>query len=228
MSTPELPLLQYFEPANIVAGDTASWYLLLGNYPPPTWTLSYALRGALDGKQPVGVPSPIPPKQRIINFSEVSPSPDGQQHLIQILPAVTVLWVPGFYKWQSYVTNNVTTDRVTINWGDIEIRPDLALSDPIDPRSYVRRMRDATAEALKFRMEGGQIEHYSILSRSFSKMPIAQLNMLWREYQGYVQQEEQAEMARKGLGNPRQTRVSFTRTAGVFGSYPYWPGGLNR
>ena len=208
MSTPELPQVQGFEPRTIVAGDTAEWYLLLGNYPPPTWVLSYSLRGAQDGMY--------------INFSEVNPSPNGQQHLIQILPAVTVQWIPGLYKWQSYVTNPTTTDRVTINWGEITIGQNLSADDPADPRSFYRQTRDLIRAALSGRLPQG-MEHYSIAGRAISKIPITQLNMLLREYEGYVQQEEQAELARKGLGNPRQTRAQFTKTAGVYGPFPWGP-----
>jgi len=210
MSTPELPQIQWYEPRTIVAGDTAEWQLLLGNYPPPNWVLSYSLRGANDGMY--------------INFSEVIPSPNGQNHLIQILPAVTVTWIPGLYKWQSYVTNSVTTDRVTINWGAITIAPNLSADDPADPRSYVRQIRDTCQEVLTNRLPQN-IEHYTMMQRSISKMSIMQVQMLWREYQGYVQQEEQAEAARKGLGNARQTRAQFTRPGGLYGPYPFWPGG---
>lgn len=205
MSVPEIPLIQGYEPRNIVAGDTASWYLLLGNYPPPTWTLSYSLRGQGQGMY--------------INFSEVV-SPDGQQHLIQILPAITINWIPGLYKFQSYVTNSITTDRITINWGEINIQPNLSADDPADPRSYVRRTRDILQAAMQGRLPQG-MEHYSIGGRSISKIPLKELNMLWREYQGYVQQEEQAEMARKGLGNPRQTLAQFRTPSGI---YPPFPG----
>lgn len=212
MSTAELPLLQSFEPRTIVAGDTASWYLLLGEYPPETWILSYSLRGASPGMY--------------INFSEINPSPDGQQHLIQQLPAITKLWLPGLYKWQSYVTNASTTDRVTINWGAMTIAPNLSADDPADPRSHVRQVRDIIAAALQGRLPTG-MEHYTIGARSISKIPIKDLNILWREYEGYVQQEEQAEMARKGLGNPRQTRTKFTKPAGIYGGNPFGPFGPN-
>lgn len=193
-----------------MAGDTASWQLLLGNYPPPTWVLSYSLRGANQGMY--------------VNFSEVNPSPDGQQHLIQQLPTATALWIPGLYKWQSYVTNATTTDRVTINWGEITIAANLVSDDPADPRSYARKTRDILQDAMQGRLPQG-MEHYTIGGRSISKIPIKDLNGLWREYQGYVQQEEQTEMARKGLGNPRQTRAQFTKTASVS---PPFPWGLNR
>lgn len=206
MSAPELPAILWHEPRVIVAGDTAEWQLQLGLYPPPNWTLSYSLRGAEDGMY--------------INFSEVNPSPNGQQHLIQVLPAITIGWIPGLYKFQSYVTNSVTTDRITLNWGEITIAPNLSADDPADPRTFNRKMRDLLRKALAERASGG-IEHYSIATRSFSKMTITQLNALLERYEGYVQQEEQAEMARKGLGNPRQTRAIFTKTAGI---YPPFPG----
>lgn len=205
-TTPELPAIQWYEPRNIVAGDTAEWQLLLGLYPPPQWTLSYSLRGQGQGMY--------------INFSEVNPSPNGQQHLIQVLPAVTILWIPGLYKFQSYVTNSVTTDRITLNWGEITIDANLSADDPADPRSFYRQTRDIIRAALSGRLPQG-MEHYSIAGRAISKIPISQLNMLLREYEGYVQQEEQAEAARKGLGNQRQTRALFTKTAGI---YPPFPG----
>jgi hypothetical protein len=208
MSTPEIPAINWYEPRVVVAGDTASWQLLLGNYPPPDWTLSYSLRGSGQGMY--------------INFSEVNPSPNGQQHLIQQLPVATIGWIPGLYKFQSYVTNSVTTDRITIGWGEMTVAPNLSADDPADPRSYVRRTRDILAAAMEGRLPQG-MEHYSIAGRSISKISITQLNALWREYEGYVQDEERAEMIRKGRRDPRLIRGAFTYIGGV---YP--PQGLRR
>lgn len=205
MSEPALPILEWYEPRTVVAGDTAEWQLLLGLYPPPDWILSYSLRGQFEGMY--------------INFDEVNPSPNGQIHFIQVLPAVTLLWIPGLYKFQAYVTNSVTTDRITINWGEITVAPNLSADDPADPRSYYRQTRDLIRMAMLGRIPQG-MEHYTIAGRAISKISITDLNMLMREYEGYVQQEEQAEMARKGLGNPRQTRAIFTKTAGIFPPFP--------
>lgn len=208
MSTAVLPNLACAEPAFIVAGDTAEWQLNLANYQPTAWVLSYSLRGSEQGQY--------------INFSEVNPAPTGTQHLIQILPAVTILWKPGLYKFQSYVTNASTTDRVTIGWGDIEIVPDLAISDPADPRSYNRQTRDILRAALSGRLPKG-MEHYSIGGRSISKIPLTQLNMLLREFQDYVNQEENQENIRKGRGDKNLIHAAFTNVApGVNGPWgPY-------
>lgn len=209
MSTPTLPDLKSVEPAYIVAGDTAEWELYLANYLPTAWVLSYSLRGAQ--------------QDQYINFSETLSSPDGTQHLIQILPAVTILWAPGLYKFQAYVTNATTTDRVTVGWGNIEIVGDLAISDPTDPRSYNRTTRDILRAALAGRLPAG-MEHYSIGGRAISKIPLTQLNELLREYQDYVNQEENQERIRKGLGDKNLIRAAFINTGnGVHGPYgPWW------
>ncbi len=211
MSTPTLPNLQCFEPAVIVAGDTAEWQLYLPLYPAPAWALSYSLRGEGQGQY--------------INFSETSNPPAGQQHLIQILPAVTIEWTPGLYKFQAYVTDATTTDRKTISWGNIEIKPDLFLADPGDPRSFNRRTRDILQLALDGRLPAG-MEHYSIGGRAISKIPLTQLNMLLREYQDYVNQEENQEGIRQGKGDRNLIRTAFTPlNPGVNGPYgPTWPG----
>lgn len=205
---PELPQLNWFEPNAIVAGDTASWFLQLGNYPPPTWVLSYALRGKEEGQY--------------INFSEVTPSPDGVQHLIQILPAVTSSWLPGLYRFQSYVTNISTTDRVTIGWGNIQIVGNLEAEDPVDGRSYYQKTLDILEAAMQGRLPQG-MEHYTIAGRAISKIPIKELNMIWREYKVYVQQEQQAQQARKGLGNPRQVLARFDKPGTTSPIFPYGP-----
>jgi hypothetical protein len=209
MSTATLPNLCGAEPACIVAGDTAEWQLDLQLYPATTWVLSYALRGAQDGQY--------------INFSETPTPPIGTTHLIQLLPAVTIKWIPGLYKFQAYVTNATTTDRVTIGWGDIEIIADLAMSDPADPRTYNRQTRDILRAALSGRLPRG-MEHYSIGGRAISKIPLTQLNMLLREYQDYVNQEENQERIRKGLGDKNLIRATFTNVnPGVNGAWgPWW------
>lgn len=208
MSTTPLPQLNSFEPRFIVQGDTASWYLLLGNYPPPSWVLSYAMVGAAQGM--------------VIDFTEAIPSPDGEQHFIDLAPITTIEWIPGLYKFQSYVTNNSTEDRVTIGWGDITIMADLAKADPTDPRSYSRQICDIIELAMKGRLPQG-MEHYSIGGRAISKIPLMQLQELWREYKSYVQQEEQAEQVRKGLGNPSTRKVRFDKVSTTYPQFPYGP-----
>lgn len=203
-----LPQLNYFEPRSIVAGDTASWYLQLGLYPPPTWTLSYALRGARQGM--------------VIDFTEVIPSPDGFSHLIQLEPAVTIDWEDGLYKFQGYVTNGTTGDRITVSHGELNVIKDLAVADPSDPRSFNRQMRDQLAKALLERSTLG-IEHYSIATRSFSKMSIEKLNELLERYEGYVQQEEQAERVRKGQGNPTIRQARFDKPGQSYYGMPWGP-----
>lgn len=207
MPTP-LPQLLYFEPRFIVAGDTASWYLELGLYPPLTWTLSYSLVGQKQGMR--------------INLTEVIPSPDGVQHLIDVAPAITLGWVTGLYKFQSYVTNGTTGDRVTIGYGDITVVDDLADADPIDPRTFNRKMRDQLQTAILERSTLG-IEHYSIATRSFSKMSIKELNLLLERYEGYVQQEEQADAIRKGKGNPTIRQARFDKVGITYYGYPWGP-----
>lgn len=211
MSTPTLPNLLCFEPAVIVAGDTAEWQLYLPLYQPPAWILSYSLRGAL--------------QDQYINFSETSTPPAGQQHLIQILPAVTIGWAPGIYKFQAYVTNASTTDRVTVSWGNIEIKSDLAIADPSNPNSFNRATRDILRLALAGRLPAG-MEHYSIGGRAISKIPLTQLNELLREYQDYVNQEDNQEGIRKGRGDRNLIRAAFVPlNPGISGPYgPNWPG----
>ncbi len=208
MSMLALANLPWVEPAFIVAGDTAEWQINLALYLPPTWLLSYSLRGQ--------------EQNQYINFLEVSPPVVGTQHLIQILPAVTIKWAPGLYKFQSYVTNATTTDRVTIAWGNIEIIGDLEISDPTDPRSFDRTTRDILRLALAGRLPAG-MEHYSIGGRAISKIPLTQLNTLLREYQDYVNQEENQENIRKGKGDRNLIKTAFTNVSpGVNGPWgPY-------
>lgn len=210
MSVPVLPDLKSVTPAFIVQGDTAEWQLYLDLYQPPTWLLSYSLRG---GEQ-----------TQVINFGEIQPNVNSPtQHLIQLLPAVTIKWVPGLYKYQAYVTDSSTTDRVTVGYGNIEILPDLAMADTGDPRSFNRTTRDILRAALAGRLPAG-MEHYSIGGRAISKIPLSQLNELLREYQDYVNQEENQERIRKGLGDKNLVRAAFTNISnGVTGPYgPRW------
>lgn len=178
------------EPRNVVAGDTVRWQLALPRFPGPSWVLSYSLRGAGQGMY--------------LNLNETSSS--EQNHLVEVAAAATAQWIPGLYKFQSYVTDEATSERQTVGWGDITIEPNLSAKDPADPRSYVRKTRDILAAAMQGRLPQG-MEHYSIGGRSISKIPITQLNMLWREYEGYVQQEERG-------GRFREIKTRF-RPVGV-------------
>lgn len=103
------------EPRTITAGDTA------------TWTRSEALYSAYDGwvltyYLSLGAAAPI-------TFSSV---PNGSDHLINVLPAVTALWPAGSYQWA--VRASRAAEVHTLQTGTITIAPDPASA--VDRRTH--------------------------------------------------------------------------------------------
>jgi hypothetical protein len=184
-----------FEPDSLVAGDTAAWRRTLTKYPASAgWVISYALVQQQTGLQIL-----------------ITGTADCDDHLINVLPAVTAAWSDGDYAGAGYCTNAATGDRFTIWRGTITIAPDLAGATPGDSRTQARRILDninqvlegrATQEVLEFNVEG------TILR----KATVADLLLLRDRYVVIVRKEED----RQKIASGRRTgRRILTRFKGV-------------
>lgn len=188
---------QTTEPKTITAGDTIAWSKTLTLYPADAFALNYTL-------QPLAGGSPI----------TVSATPDGTTHAITISAATSADFLPGEYRWYSYVTDLATsTERHSIAAGTITVAPNpLAFTTTTDLRTHARKTLDAIEAVLEGRASESQAE-YSVSfggsSRSAKSIPIAELLQLRSHYAVEVRREEQAEAIAAGLGGGNRILTRF-------------------
>lgn len=119
------------EPTTLAAGDTATWKISLSDFPAPTWTLSYVLIRLQTGGLKI----------------TITAAADSTNHLIDVAPATTALWLPGEYQWNSTVTDG--TDRHQVGEGRLTVTPDYSqAADGEDLRTTARKTLDALESAI--------------------------------------------------------------------------------
>ena len=118
--TATIPTIQ---PDSFFIGDTLKYKITLTDYlASDGWTLYYVL----------------------INSSskiEFNSSASGDDHLVNVAPAVTELYIAGTYNWQSYVSDG--TDRFTIDTGEMIVKTNYSEEDTFDARSDVQKIFEA-------------------------------------------------------------------------------------
>lgn len=123
-------------PDTIYAGDSLSWTESVGNYPAPTWTMHYAIRGA--------------------SKLDLNSTPIGTDHKFSVGAWATRPLQPGRYTWQSYVTDG-TGARHTVSTGSIVVRADLtAVNAGYDGRSHAQKVLDAIEATMEGRATKAQ------------------------------------------------------------------------
>lgn len=143
------------EPSKIVAGDSVKWTRSFGDYPAPTWVLSYELRSHQNTSG-----SPI----------TITASQDGSTtgFSVSVAANISADWPPGTYHWAAYVTSGA--DRARVDRGIIEVEPDLAQAPAgFDPRSKAKMMLDAIAAMIAGKATKDQLS-YTISGRSITKL----------------------------------------------------------
>lgn len=154
------------EPAQLRAGDTATWLLSLPDYPAGDgWGIAYTAVKA--GTK--------------ITFASAA---DGDDHRISVPPATTAAWSPGTYNWQARISNG--TDAHTLRSGAWEILPDFAAATAagLDARSHAEK----TLAAIEAWIENhdSAVAEYEIAGRRMKYIPIAELLALRDRYRREV------------------------------------------
>jgi len=181
--------IPYGEPDSIRAGDTLQWKRVLSDYPADVWTLTYSLLSS-SGK--------------II----ITGSASGTDHLIDEDATTTADYTAGAYDWVAHVSD--ATDRFTLEYGTIEVLPDLSAASTYDNRTHAKTMLDAIEAALEGQATNSQLDQISFThgprALSSDKSILIQLRS---RYKSEVESEEQAENIRKGLGTGRTVHTRF-------------------
>lgn len=181
--------IPYGEPETLRVGDTWTWKLSLGDYPPDVWTLSYIL----------------------VNSSSkvtISASADGSDHLVAVAATTTAGYTAGSYSWTRLITDG--TQRFSIGYGTVDVLTNIASTSlsSHDGRSHVKTMLDAIEAALESRASADQLD---LLSTAFGTHAITRDReglLRWRaKYYAYWQDE----LATERLAQGTESRYMRTR-----------------
>jgi hypothetical protein len=185
------------EPLELTIGDRWQWKRVdLGtDYPPASYTLKYAAR--LDGAG--------------ANEIEITATASGADYLIEVPSATTLQFTAGTYRWQAYITRNSDSQRITLNSGSFEAKPnrDAALTDP---RSWAKQCLDSIETAIKG-VVANPTKTYQIStatgSRSVTRRDLSELLIMRQNLKAEVDAEKLTERIAAGLGDSRRIGIRF-------------------
>ncbi len=108
------------EPTEITAGDTIVWSRSFPDFPASAWTLTYRLlaRAGLAPRDFGGTAS-------------------GDDHLVNLQASFTLLFSPGDYVLQGFITDG--TNRYQVYKGALKVLPDPATVDSLDSRTFLEK-----------------------------------------------------------------------------------------
>lgn len=177
------------EPSTITAGDSATWTREEPNYSAASgWVLTYVFRS--NGQPPL----------------TVTCTGSGTTHTATLTTSNSALLSAGTVQWQAFAAKS--GQRVTVDAGRIEVRPNFADSGASDPRSQVKR----TLDAIDACIEGTAAREERTLSvdgLSLELRPIPDLLTLRDRYAFLYKQELDAERVSRGLGRRSKILVRF-------------------
>jgi len=184
-------------PAEITAGDslTVDLAALRGEYPPPAWTLTFALTPKEGGPVTTIPAADSGDSWRVaMTPAETSSLPTGRYAWALALPT-------GRYAWALVAEDTGAGERRTVQRGELAV-----VADPLTSTGDTRSDAERILAAIEATIEGRatkDAESYSIEGRSISRTPIEQLLRLRAVYQRSVDAEA-------GISPIRQRRVRFS------------------
>ena len=185
-------------PSEFFAGDTLTWKDAqtkdsLGNViQSSTWTLTYALRGAVNVTLTASADG---------TGWQTTASSTQTASLNTGLANVTIYW-------QAYVTNG--SNRITLGSGQSTCKPNLTLMTAgYDGRTQAQKDLDAVTAEITARLNGGASIEYTIVTRSLKKEPMSSLLQIQNRLKYLVMKEQRAADIANGLGDPRAVFVRF-------------------
>lgn len=159
------PPIPTYEPADLMAGDTATWTKALADASPADGsTLSYAIVGPT-----------------VVDGTKLTITPGTDDWTVTIPGSVTALWIAGTYAWTAFVT--LAGARRVVDEGVITVRANAAtVSAPVI--SHAAQMVDLLEAEIQARITGtgGAHDSYAINGRSIGKMKMAELEQLRDRY----------------------------------------------
>lgn len=197
------------EPQEFAAGDTLLFERSLPDYPAPTWSLLYEARG---GAQP-------------ISFTSV---PDGLDHSITVLPAVTATWLAGNYNLAGYAVNGSTGERHQIYLASLTITENFQVALGNEPQLTFEAQMLANLETVLLAKSTGDLLESSIENSRFRYLSLEEVRKERDYYFMVVNNQKAKQNAKMGrpTGNKIRPNVNITGVGPVLGS-SVWPFGSN-
>lgn len=189
-----------FEPSTIIAGDTVEWRILPANsefYASNGYILKYSLQSQSGG----------------ISLSSTA---DGDYHKITTAAAVTALWIPTLYSWQSYFTKGTgeSLKRYSDKTGYLTIYSNYegvatgSLSSVIDSRSEAKKIVDACDLTLKNAVTN-DAQTLQLQGRMVIKESREAILKIRDYYYGIYQAEQNALRVKQGKKSRNVIRTRF-------------------
>lgn len=182
------------EPSKIVVGDFTQWKRsdLSSDYPTASHSLTYVLTrndGGTAGK---------------IDITAIEVS---GEYVVTLGSSTTSAYTKGGYRWEAYITETSSSNRVRVDFGTIEIVQNFG-SDTADPRSHAEIMLAKIESVLENRADS-DVDNYTINNRSIGKIPVTELRE-WREYYlGEVRREQDKLRRERGEATRAHLQVRF-------------------
>lgn len=173
------------EPAQFIAGDRITWKRtdLGADYAPASYSLKYSARLENSGATEI----------------EITASESGSDYIVEVGQSTSASYKAGVYHWQAYITRTSDAERITIDSGTWEIKPNRDTTAS-DPRSHAKIVLEAIEKVIEGRATKDQ-ENYSIQGRSLSRTPIPDLLALRSFYKAEVVRDQRAERLKNNLGH---------------------------
>lgn len=189
--------LRYYEPDEIVVGESAAWLLNLPDYlPSDGWVVTYGFVSASQASVKVAG----------------TDNGDGN-HKITLTTATTATLAPDLLYYQAFAANSGTGENVKVREGRLTVQPDLTSQNvAFDNRSSVKKTLDAINALLEGRA-GKDVDSYTINGRSLVKMKIPELLSLKSRFEAEYQHELNAEKIRRGARTGGKVRTRFNATS---------------
>jgi hypothetical protein len=176
-------------PSTVQAGDTLAQTYTLEDYPATGWVLSFTLISAA------------------AKYTVAATNSSGA-HLLAATAATTATWAPGTYAWVAHVVSGA--QRVTLNSGEVLIKPDLAAATTYDARTPARKALDAVDAALATYGSKAYVQTIQVGERQHTFVSPADFLKFRDQLRTEVQREQSAERLAKGLGAKNRLLVRFT------------------
>lgn len=171
-------------PDSLTAGTTLSLPITLTAWPAADWSLTLMLRGA--------------------GSVDLTATPAGNTHLIEVAATATATWPPGRYWYSLRAQSGGEVHEVES--GNITIHPDIASQDAgHDGRAHAERVLDAIEAVIEGRATKDQ-DSYRINNRELRRTPVDQLMSMRDRYRREVQQLKTQRHGRSPLGRPIRVR----------------------
>ncbi len=181
------------EPYSFVVGDRVAWKRtdLGSDYPNSSYTLSYQARQESSG---------------VTTFTATASS-SGDDYVVEIGSTTSASYTSGRYHWSAYITRNSDSERIEIDSGTFDVKPN-KVSSTADPRTHIKKVLDSIESVIEGRASKDQ-ESLSVEGMTLSRTPIEDLLTLHSKYKAMYIREHRTERMKNGKNHSAKIFTRF-------------------